>query len=205
KAEITALFSIESDHHHIHLLSKKCDIEIDEGMLILERTITKQGKSICRVNHKLVTLTILREFGQQLVNIHRHHDTIKLIDRTPDLPLLDTYYQEEISILKTYYTELYHSYVEVKHELDNLKYSEQETAHRIDLLKFQINELEQADLEVNELERLTEERNYLQNFEKIYRVVNEAYFALYGDQKGLEWLDVAQASLQDGKYMDPFI
>src|SRR5699024_4987212 len=73
------------------------------------------------------------------------------------------------------------------------------TAHRIDLLKFQINELEQANLQEKELERLTEERNYLQNFEKIYRVINKDYFALYGDKKGLEWLDIAKARLQDGK------
>lgn len=205
KAEITALFSIESDHQRVHSLAKKYDIDMDEGMLILERTITKQGKSICRVNHKLVTLTILREFGQQVVNIHSQHDTIQLMDRTTHLPLLDTYYQEKITTLKTSYTELYNTYIEVKHKLDNLNYSEQETAHRIDLLKFQINELEQANLQEKELERLTEERNYLQNFEKIYRVINEAYFALYGDQKGLEWLDVAQASLQDGKEWDPFI
>lgn len=205
KAEITALFSIESDHRYIHSLSTKYDIEIDEGMLILERTITKQGKSICRVNHKLVTLTILREFGQQVVNIHSQHDTIQLMDRTTHLPLLDTYYKEKISTLKTSFIELYNSYIDVKRKLDNLNYSEQETAHRIDLLKFQINELEQANLQEKELERLTEERNHLQNFEKIYRVVNEAYFALYGDQKGLEWLDVAQASLQDGKELDPFI
>src|SRR5699024_7669599 len=101
KAEITALFSIESDHHHIHLLSKKYDIEIDVCMLIVERTNNKQGKCICSVNHKLVTSTILREFCQQLVNIHSQHDTIQLMDRTTHLPLLDTYYQEEISILKT--------------------------------------------------------------------------------------------------------
>ena len=141
KAEITALFSIESDHQRVHSLAKKYDIDMDEGMLILERTITKQGKSICRVNHKLVTLTILREFGQQVVNIHSQHDTIQLMDRTTHLPLLDTYYQEKIATLKTSYTELYNAYIEVKQKLDNLNYSEQETAHQIDLLKFHINEL----------------------------------------------------------------
>src|SRR5699024_12513612 len=116
---------------------------MDEGMFILEHTITKQGKSICRVNNKLVTLTILRQFVQQVVNIHSQHDTIQLMDRTTHLPLLDTYYQEKIATLKTSYTELYNAYIEVKQKLDNLNYSEQETAHRIDLLKFQINELEQ--------------------------------------------------------------
>ncbi|HLR80716.1 MAG TPA: AAA family ATPase, partial [Bacillota bacterium] len=70
KAEITGLFSIEAYQSSIYDLAENYGISIEDGMLILERTITKQGKSICRVNHKLVTLTILREFGQSIVNIH---------------------------------------------------------------------------------------------------------------------------------------
>ena len=205
KAEIMGLFSIESHHQHIYKLSDEYGIPIDDDMLILERTITKQGKSICRINGKLVTLTILRKFGQTVVNIHSQHDTIQLMDRTTHLPLLDLYQSNAISPYKKQYMELYERYALLHEKKKQLNQSEQETAHRLDLLQFQLTELEQANLQLNELEQLTEERNQLQNFEKIYHTVKEAYFSLYGEQKGLEWIDIAQAALQNGKELDPFI
>lgn len=205
KAEITGLFSMETHHEHIYGLAKEHDIPIDDGMLILERTITKQGKSVCRVNAKLVTLTILRKFGQSIVNIHSQHDTIQLMDRTTHLPLLDTYHKDKISQYKEQYIELYELYMIHQRKKNELNHSEQEMAHRVDLLQFQLNELEQANLQANELDNLSKERNHLQNFEKIYHAVNGAYFSLYGEQKGLEWIDVAQSDLQDGKELDPFI
>src|SRR5690625_2266012 len=110
KAEIMGLFSIESHHQHIYKLSDEYGIPIDDDMLILERTITKQGKSICRINGKLVTLTILRKFGQTVVNIHSQHDTIQLMDRTTHLPLLDLYQSNAISPYKKQYMELYERY-----------------------------------------------------------------------------------------------
>lgn len=205
KAEIMGLFSIESHHQHIYKLSDDYGISIDDEMLILERTITKQGKSICRINGKLVTLTILRKFGQTVVNIHSQHDTIQLMDRTTHLPLLDLYQSKAIFPYKKQYMELYERYVLLHEKKKQLNQSEQEIAHRLDLLQFQLAELEQANLQLNEFEQLTEERNQLQNFEKIYHTVKEAYFSLYGEQKGLEWIDIAQAALQNGKELDPFL
>lgn len=205
KAEITGLFTIESDYTFIYSLAETYGISLTDDMLILERTITKQGKSICRINGKLVTLTILREFGQSIVNIHSQHDTIQLMDRTTHLPLLDTYQKDIITKYKEKYMTLYDDYLQLENEMNDLNHSEQEIAHRVDLLQFQLNELEAANLQENELEQLTTERNHLQNFEKIYHTVNEAYFSLYGEQKGLEWVDVAQATLQNGKDLDPFV
>lgn len=205
KAEITGLFTMESDYTFIYSLAESYGISLTDDMLILERTITKQGKSICRINGKLVTLTILREFGQSIVNIHSQHDTIQLMDRTTHLPLLDTYQKDIITNYKEKYMTLYDDYLQLENEMNDLNHSEQEIAHRVDLLQFQLNELEAANLQENELEQLTTERNHLQNFEKIYHTVNEAYFSLYGEQKGLEWVDVAQATLQNGKDLDPFV
>src|SRR5690625_528013 len=205
KAEITGLFSIEAYQSSIYDLAENYGISIEDGMLILERTITKQGKSICRVNHKLVTLTILREFGQSIVNIHSQHDTIQLMDPSTHLPLLDLYKRDIILPYKEKYTRLYKKYRQLNQKIKQLNDSEQKTAQHIDLLQFQLNELDQAQLEENELDRLTEERNHLQNFEKIYHTLNDAYSALYGEQKGLEWLDVAQSALQSGKDLDSFL
>lgn len=205
KANITGLFSLEGDHETIEQLSQTYDITIDDHMLILERTITKQGKSICRVNGKIVTLTILRQFGQSVVNIHSQHDTIQLMDRKTHLPLLDLYNGSGLSTCMNQYKALYNHYRSLKEKYDQLNHNEQEVAHRIDLLQFQLNELEEANIQENELILLTEERNQLQNFERIYQSVQEAYAALYGEQKGLEWVDVAQSILQEAKEVNPFI
>src|SRR5690606_27186602 len=78
-------------------------------------------------------------------------------------------------------------------------------AQRIDLLSFQLQELEEAELQAGEDDRLHEERNQLHHFEKIYQSLHEAYFALYGEQKGLEFVDIAQNALQQVKQFDPTI
>lgn len=204
KAVISGLFSLEGQDT-IYSLADSYDITIDDNMLILERTITKQGKSVCRVNGKIVTLTVLREFGQSVVNIHSQHDTIQLMDRRTHLPLLDLYHAPAINTYMMKYSTLYEEYLSLQKQYDELNYNEQEIAHRLDLLQFQLNELQQANIQENELELLTKERNQLQNFERIYQSVHNAYMALYGEQKGLEWVDIAQSALQDAKDVHPFI
>lgn len=204
KAVISGLFSLEGQDT-IYSLADSYDITIDDNMLILERTITKQGKSVCRVNGKIVTLTVLREFGQSVVNIHSQHDSIQLMDRRTHLPLLDLYHAPAINTYMMKYSTLYEEYLSLQKQYDELNYNEQEIAHRLDLLQFQLNELQQANIQENELELLTKERNQLQNFERIYQSVHNAYMALYGEQKGLEWVDIAQSALQDAKDVHPFI
>lgn len=205
KADIIGLFSLESHHEEIKRLSQAYGITIEDDMLILERTITKQGKTICRVNGKIVTLTILRKFGQSVVNIHSQHDTIQLMDRKTHLPLLNLYNEAHISPYMNQYSALYEKYNALYERFKQLNENEQETAHRLDLLLFQLQELEQANIQENELDLLIEEKDTLQNFERIYQSVHAAYVALYGEQKGLEWVDVAQSTLQDAKEVNPFI
>ncbi|MBO1004307.1 DNA repair protein RecN [Pseudogracilibacillus auburnensis] len=205
KAEITGLFTMEKEHYKIKKLCETYGIDIEDQMLILERTITNQGKSVCRINGKMVTLTILREFGQSIVNIHSQHDTIQLMDRKTHLPLLDLYNEKEIAPIKEQYNEWYKKLTVLTEKYKQLSENEQEMAHRLDLLQFQLAELEEANLSENEDIHLTEERNKLANYEKVYRTVQEAYYVLYGDQKALELMDMAKSALQEGEKYDPFI
>src|SRR5690625_2128480 len=96
KAEINGLFTIEPQQSNVLIQCDKYGIDLEENMLILDRTITNKGKSICRVNGKIVTLTILREIGQSLVNIHSQHDTIHLMDKKTHIDLLDLYGKKTI-------------------------------------------------------------------------------------------------------------
>jgi len=205
KAEIIGLFSIVNNENNIMEKCTQYGIDIEEQMLVLERTITNQGKSICRINGKIVTLTILREFGQSIVNIHSQHDNIQLMNKNSHIHLLDLYNQEEIQPIKEKYRTIFSELTLLMKKYDELHTNEQEMAHRLDLLQFQLTELEQANLNDNEDTELLEERERLQNYEKIYRTVQETYYTLYGDNKALELLDIAQNKLSEAKDYDASI
>ena len=205
KAEIEGLFSIDYKNHPIYTTGNQYGIEIQDEQVVLERTITASGKSICRVNSKLVTLAILREFGKTLIDIHSQHETQSLMNSDNHLDFLDMYEPKKIFKAKEEYTKLYSKLDILRKRYQKLNDNEQEMAHRIDLLEFQMNELEQANLSPNEDELLEEERKSLANFERIHTALHDAYNALYGEQKGLEWLNQAQLALQNNSNYDSFI
>lgn len=205
KAEIEGLFLIESTSHQIYLVGKQYGIEINDGEVVLQRVITTSGKSICRVNGKLVTLAILKEFGRTLIDIHSQHETQSLMEPENHIELLDLYNRDQIEQVKEEYTELFQRLETLKRRYKELNDNEQEMAQRLDLLEFQLNELEKANLVPDEDVQLEKERNQLVNYEKIYKGVHEAYNALYGEQKGLEWLSVAQRSLEEINHYDDVI
>src|SRR5699024_7702349 len=141
---------------------------------ILHRIITNQGKSICRINGKLVTLAILREFGRTIIDIHSQHETQLLMDTNNHLTLLDQYCSVELDKTKKEYLSLFNTYDQLRRTHKELSTDEQQLAHRLDLLQFQMKELETANLQPEEDEILEKERAYLINFEKIFLGVQEA-------------------------------
>src|SRR5699024_1158226 len=208
-------------------------IEIEDGMIVLNRSITSNGKSICRVNGKLTTLAILKEFGKVLIDIHSQHETQSLMDRDQHIHLLDLYDRKRITKAKENYSVLYDKLVKLKkryeelneneremaqrldllefqkhesesaslvpNEDEELNENEREMAQRLDLLEFQKHEIESASLVPNEDEELEQERSQLANYERIYNSIHDAYNALYGEQKAIDWLNLAQQSLQNIK------
>lgn len=205
KAEIEGLFTLDRKEHPIYQVGRDFGIEISDEQVVLQRTITSNGKSICRVNSKLVTLGILREFGKTLIDIHSQHETQSLMDPESHLELLDLYDPEAMKATKKEYSYLYERLSSLKTRYKELSENEQEMAHRLDLLEFQLQELEQANLEPNEDTALEEERMSLANFEKIYTALQDAYNALYGEQKGLEWVNTARTALDVSSNFDSFI
>ncbi|KGP70976.1 DNA repair protein RecN [Pontibacillus yanchengensis] len=203
KAEIEGLFFLEDHQHKAYEKAETFGVEISEdGMLVLNRTISANGKSICRVNGKLVTLAILREFGQTLIDIHTQHETQSLMDVDRHIELLDLYDRQTILQAKEDYRKLYKQFESLKKRHKELSENEQEMAQRLDLLEFQYNELQEANLSPGEDERLTEERNRMANYEKIYKGLNDAYHALHGEQKALDWLSLALSSLENANDYD---
>ncbi|MFC3039018.1 DNA repair protein RecN [Virgibacillus xinjiangensis] len=205
KAEIEGLFTIEANDHPIYEKSEQYGVEIQDGQIVLQRVITANGKSICRVNSKLVTLAILKEFGKTLIDIHSQHETQSLMDPENHINLLDLYEPKKIAKAKQEYTYLYEKLSMLRKKYRQLNDNEQEMAHRLDLLEFQQKELEQANLAPDEDKELEEERATLANYERIYQSLQDTYTALYGEHRGLDWLNQAQMAIQDAKDYDPFI
>ncbi|MFD2208965.1 DNA repair protein RecN [Virgibacillus halophilus] len=205
KAEIEGLFIIDGKYHPIFEVAKMYGLEILDGQVVLQRTITSSGKSICRVNGKLVTLAILREFGKTLIDIHSQHETQSLMDSENHIDLLDLYDEAKINQAKKEYRTLYHKLDKLRKRYQQWNENEQEMAQRLDLIQFQLKELEEADLQPDEDKMLEEERNKLANHEHIYKGLQDAYRALYGEQKGMDLINEAQMALLNNSEYDDFI
>ncbi|MDQ0197367.1 DNA repair protein RecN [Neobacillus ginsengisoli] len=203
KAEIEGLFQIDDPHHPCFGRAMEFGIEIEEGMVVLRRDISKTGKSVCRINGKLVTIATLREFGSTLVDIHGQHEHQELMDESKHLMLLDQYGFEEISFSQDEYLEVFHRFEQTLNKLKSLNENEQQTAHRLDLIQFQFDEIQKADLKPNEDEELFEEKRKLGNFERVFEAIQSSYTALNGEQKGLDWISMVMGHLEDAASLDP--
>lgn len=197
KAEIEGLFSIEDPTHPVFQKAKDLGIELeDDGMLVLHRTMTSSGKSICRINRKLVTLGILREIGQSLIDVHSQHENQQLMDVERHLEFLDLFDSKKMVPLLADFQKNYSQFEQIKKRLKELSQNEQEMVQRIDLLSFQLKELQEAHLEPGEDEALEEKRNDLLNFEKYFEALQQSYEALHGENRALDWLSHAMTSLE---------
>lgn len=202
KATLEALFSIDSKKHPVYKIAEQYGIEIEDQMVVLTRTISQSGKSVCRVNGVLVTLAILREFGRVLIDIHTQHETQSLMDQDRHIELLDLYAIDVITPVFEEYTDLFKQLKKVSQRMNKLKTNEQEMIQRLDLLKFQLSELQEADLIPGEDLQLKEDRDKLGNAEKIHQHVTQAYDALNGEQRANDWLTETLSALDIASQFD---
>ncbi|MGM9987075.1 MAG: DNA repair protein RecN [Bacillaceae bacterium] len=203
KAEIEGLFFFDEGHPCIEKCAEH-GIELEENSLILKRDITTQGKSVCRINGKLVTNSVLREIGRTLVDIHGQHESQELMDPERHIHLLDAFHGEKIKEQLARYQEQFTTYETLKKRLRTLSENEQQMAHRLDLIQFQLNEIRSANLVENEDYELMEERKRISNFEKIYTGLNDAYGA-FNDGNGLDAIRSAMYSLESIVDVEPAI
>ena len=145
---------------------------------VVQREIFLDGKNVCRVNGSLVTVSILRKLGIQLINIHGQHDSASLFDEDNHLAFLDAFAGNEA--LRSDYGEKYETVAKLRREIDRLTMDEGEKLRRMETLKYQIAEIEKAELEPGEDERLEDRRKILQNAEKLSNGMETAVECLYG-------------------------
>ncbi|MGX9135217.1 DNA repair protein RecN [Rummeliibacillus sp. JY-2-4R] len=197
KAELEGLFTVNSSNYSAYNKCEEAGIEIEEGMIILRRDLNDSGKSVCRVNGKLVPLSLLREIGATLIDIHGQHESQELMDDKHHISLLDQFAGEEIEPVKERYLKQYEDYKFLKKELAAISVNEQQVAQKIDLYQFQIKEIDACKFRPNEEEDLSEERRRLMNFNKIYESSSTAHEAILGESKGLDWIGQAMTELED--------
>ena len=145
---------------------------------IIQREVHLDGKNVCRVNGSLVTVSILSKLGNQLINIHGQHDSASLFDEANHLRFLDDFATNQE--LRSAYLEQYSAVDKLRREIDRMSMDEGEKLRRMETLKYQIEEIEKADLEAGEDEELEARRKVLQNSEKIADGLNDAVDNLYG-------------------------
>ncbi|MBM7646313.1 DNA repair protein RecN (Recombination protein N) [Scopulibacillus daqui] len=201
KAEIEALFEINDTHPALSAL-EDLGIECPDQMIVIRRQISETGKSVCRINGKLVTLSHLKEVGQKLVDIHGQHEHQELMHPEKHIGLLDRFGGEQLQKLKKQYQDCYTETQHIYKQIQKLNKNEQQLAQRIDLLKYQIKEITEANLKDNEEEELLEERKQLVNFEKLYQSMQISYEALYGENKGLDFIRQAVNHLESIQELD---
>ena len=174
-----------------------------DGTLLLQREIQTDGKNVCRVNGRPVTVGQLRALGARLLNIHGQHDGQQLLDEEQHIVYLDSF--GRVETLAITYAEKYKDFTDIRRQIGALQMDEAEKARRVDTLQYQIEELRRAKLTPGEEEELTARRGMLRNAEKFLDAVAGADYALNGDDSGggaLSALRQAQDALSGVRHLD---
>ena len=176
-ARVDGLFVVKPEVAAI--LADQFGIVAEDGELLISREITADGRSTVRVGGAVVTAAMLREMGALLVSIHGQHDNTALLQKKSHIRLLDTFGGAEIAQKLADYQSVHSKAKEIAAKLDALHTDEQEQRRRADMLSYQLEEIELADLKPGEEEELSERRTFLANAQHIASAVETAYAALY--------------------------
>nr|DAV08531.1 MAG TPA: STRUCTURAL MAINTENANCE OF CHROMOSOMES PROTEIN [Caudoviricetes sp.] len=144
-----------------------------DGNIIISREIFLNGRNTCKINGRLVTVNELKEFMSKIIDIHGQNDNQTIMSKQEHINYLDNFIGKDLLNEKYEYQKLYNRYNEIKKELKENYGDEKEKQRKLDLLKYQLNEIEQANLKENEEDELNNERKKIMNSEKIYTCLTE--------------------------------
>nr|UWI51246.1 DNA repair protein RecN [Clostridioides difficile] len=199
KGIVEAIFF--SDNVYLKKILDDNDISIeDDNLLVITRLIYSDGKSTARVNGRTVKVSFLREIASTLIDIHGQHQNQALFNKDTHLKFLDLFGENELDKFKADYRKVYYKYSEVKKALNSLTENkdDMQIQREIDLLRFQINEIEAANLNKNEYEDLLKQREVYRNSEKIYNNLNLSYSKLHnGEYNVIDLIGIASKELND--------
>ena len=180
KAEIEGLFTVESNRHLTALFEEQGLEWTDE--LIIRREILQNGRSVSRINGQMVNLSVLKAVGQHLVDIHGQHDQEELMRPQLHITMLDEFGDAAFFQTKAAYRQTFEDYKRLRKQVVELQRNQQENKARIEMLEFQIAEIEAAALEVDEDLHLEQERQRLLNHKMIADTLTNAYTMLDAEE-----------------------
>lgn len=179
-AEVTALFYDASDE--VNSILNELDIPKEEdGAILVVRKMSPDGKNICKVNSVSVTVSMLKRLGKQLVNIHGQADNQTLLNEENHCSYIDRIAENEEIFDR--FSDSYNEYVTLKNQLASLNIDEEQKLRRMDMLDYQIAEIEAANVKIGEWDELREKQTLFRNIEKLSSVLNMAYAYLEGDDE----------------------
>lgn len=195
-------FSLNENQEVIKLLDEHA-IDSEDHVIMIQREIFATGRNVCRVNGTIVTISVLKEIGNALIDIHGQNEHQELMVPESHIELLDQFGDKDLATAKKHYKEYYKQYKAVKKEQNEWQYNEQELAQRMDILRFQVDEIGEAQLEDHEEETLKEEEQKLSNHQSIVEALSSSYNALQGEEiSGLDLVGQAMDSLSSIEGMD---
>lgn len=165
-----------------------------DGNIIISREIYSNGKNSCKINGRLVTVNELKQFMTEIIDIHGQNDTQKIMNKQSHISYLDFFIGEEILKIKKEYQELFYRYNEIKKQLKENYGDEKEKQRKLDLLAYQLKEIEDSRIKIGEEEELEEKRKIILNSEKISQSLMEADNAL--NENAIEAISLAIRSLE---------
>lgn len=176
EAQVTALFSRVADNVKNKLQQLDLPVAPDDTLLISR--VISADKNVCKVNNTLVTVSVLRELGAELMSIHGQQDNRELLNAETHISYIDALADNDE--LREEFTSTYNEYCDIKSKIKRLSTDKEAKARKIDILSYQIDEIEKAEIEPGELDRLRERRNELQNYTRIQGSLSASYDALSG-------------------------
>ena len=205
KCTLEGFFSMPKSQELKQLL-EELGIETEEDSLVIQRDISASGKNVCRVNGRIVNITNLKRIGEYLVDIHGQNEHQELMQSERHIDMLDEFGGKKLLAVKEKYTRAYQEYRALEAKVRKRQKNEKEFAQRMDMLHFQSDEIASAQLVAGEEEQLLEERNKLNNFQKIADALTISYAALNGeddsslDKIGTSMNELASIESLDSEY-----
>ncbi|MEG0855018.1 MAG: DNA repair protein RecN [Terrisporobacter sp.] len=195
---------ISSRSEKLKSILREYDLDSEDEEIIITRIIYDDGKSVARINGRTIKMSILKEIALTFIDLHGQHQNQALFNKDTHLEFLDLFGGKGLDLPKKEYKETYAEYNKIKKSLNTLNENkdEKEIQREIDLLKFQINEIEASALSKDEYEDLLKQREIYRNSEKIYNNLNLSYEKLHeGNTNALDLIGMAYKELSEiGKY-----
>jgi DNA repair protein RecN (Recombination protein N) len=198
-AKVYAVF--EDVNERVKNILDENGIDSEEDVLIINRTINRDGKNICRINGCPVTVSMLKSIGRELIDIHGQHDSQALLIPESHCGFVDSFADCD-ELIHEYRTE-FGRLCELKKQISSFNSDESAKAQRIDMLNYQIDELEKANIRVGEKEELTARKTLINNSQKVIDSLNAAYDALKTENGGIDMISSASNELERaGAYLE---